>query len=291
MTAHILDGKALAAEVQRNLTVQVENLTPRLGRSPGLAVVLVGNNPASEVYVRSKSKKAKQCGIAVTDVHLPSDIGDEALQRQLRELSARADIDGILLQLPLPKGLNEFAALQCIDPSRDADGLHPYNQGLLLRSEYCPQPCTPKGSMALIDRGRQLLGLPTDLSGQHAVVVGRSILVGKPMALLLLDRHCTVSVCHSRTKDLVEECRRADILVAAVGRERILGREHVKPGAIVIDVGINRTAEGTLVGDVDFEAVRDVAGAITPVPGGVGPMTIAMLLQNTVDSAQRKADG
>ncbi len=288
MSAIDIDGKALAAEVQATLKDRVATLSPSLGRSPGLAVVLVGENPASQVYVKSKTKRAKSVGMEVIDVHLPADVGDEALQQTLKDLSARDDVDGILLQLPLPDGLNEFEALLCIAPEKDADGLHPINQGLLLRDAEAHRPCTPKGCMQLIEKALKDLGRPTKLYGLHATVVGRSILVGKPMAVLLLNESCTISVCHSRTKDLEAECSRADILVAAVGRPEMLGAAHVKPGAIVIDVGINRTEQGSLVGDVDYAAVKEKAGAITPVPGGVGPMTIAMLLENTVNAAQRK---
>lgn len=288
MTAFIIDGKAVAQSIQQSLAEEVATISPRLGRAPGLAVVLVGENPASQVYVRSKSKNAEKCGIRVEDVHLPADIGNEKLQRKLAELSANPSVDGILLQLPLPAGLDEFRALLAIAPEKDVDGLHPMNQGLLLRGAPAHRPCTPFGVMKLIDHARSRLGLGTDLSGLHAVVVGRSILVGKPAAALLLERNCTVELCHSRTKDLVASCRRADILVAAVGRERFLGAEHVKPGALVLDVGINRDASGKLCGDVDFDAAVKTAGAITPVPGGVGPMTIAVLLSNTVDAARNK---
>lgn len=288
MSAIDIDGKALAAEVQSALKERVQKLSPSLGRKPGLAVVLVGENPASQVYVRSKTKRAQSVGMEVIDVHLPANVGDEALQGTLKELSGREDVDGILLQLPLPEGLNEFEALLCIDPEKDADGLHPVNQGLLLRGAEAHRPCTPKGCMQLIEKALKDLGRNTQLAGLHATVVGRSILVGKPMALLLLNESCTVSVCHSRTQDLEAECARADILVAAVGRAEMIGAKHVKEGAIVIDVGINRTAEGKLVGDVDYTAVRERAAAITPVPGGVGPMTIAMLLENTVNAAAAK---
>ncbi|MCB0360587.1 MAG: bifunctional 5,10-methylenetetrahydrofolate dehydrogenase/5,10-methenyltetrahydrofolate cyclohydrolase, partial [Bdellovibrionales bacterium] len=206
---------------------------------------------------------------------------------QLRALSGNPAVDGILLQLPLPNGLDEFAALLAIDPGKDVDGLHPYNQGLLLRGETTFVPCTPAGSMALIDEARKLLGLPKSLDGLHAVVLGRSILVGKPIAQLLLQRNCTVVQCHSRTRELATECRRADILIAAVGRPKLVRGDWIKHGAIVIDVGINRLDDGSLAGDVTFEEAAVVAGAITPVPKGVGPMTIAMLMKNTVQAAQQ----
>lgn len=288
MAAEIIDGKALAKAVQDSLCAQVEEIRPKLKRSPQLAVVLVGDNPASKVYVKSKSKKAKKCGIDVLDIALPAGVSNEELQGRLRQLSERSDLDGILLQLPLPSGLDEFSALMCIDPALDVDGLHPVNQGLLLRGEQAPQPCTPKGCMMLIEQGRKQLGLSTDLKGLNAVVVGRSILVGKPLALMLLSQHCTVTMCHSRTADLKAECARADILVAAVGKTELITKEFVKPGAVIVDVGINRTEEGKLLGDVDFASVSEVAGAVTPVPGGVGPMTIAMLLANTVEAAGNK---
>lgn len=288
MSAKLIDGKALSREVLERLSKQVAQLTPILGRKPGLAVVLVGENPASKVYVKAKSKAAIECGLAVTDVKLPSSTSDAVLQAQLKELSLRDDIDGILLQLPLPKGLDEFAALCAIDPQKDADGLHPRNQGLLLRGAEAPQPCTPKGAMRLIERGRELIGRTTDISGLHAVVIGRSVLVGKPMAVLLLQQNCTVTVCHSYTKETPSHVATADIVVAAVGRPRIIPGDWIKPGAVVIDVGINRLEDGSLVGDIDFVSASEMAGAITPVPGGAGPMTIAMLLENTVEIAQRK---
>jgi methylenetetrahydrofolate dehydrogenase (NADP+) / methenyltetrahydrofolate cyclohydrolase len=291
MAAQIIDGQALAKEVQEKLALEVQEIIPRLGRGPKLAVVLVGENPASKVYVKSKTKKARLCGIEVDDFFLPEQTTNEQLQAQLKELSRRIDLDGILLQLPLPKQLDEFAALMCIDPALDVDGLHPLNQGLLLRGARTHQSCTPKGAMMLIDQARKQLGAGANLAGLHAVVVGRSILVGKPVAMMLLARHCTVSMCHSRTAQLGEECKRADILVAAIGRAKLINADYVKPGAIVIDVGINRTAAGELVGDVDYESVLPVAGALTPVPGGVGPMTIAMLLSNTVESARWKVEG
>lgn len=291
MTATIIDGKQVAAEVRASLASRVAGLTPKLGRPPGLAVMLVGDNPASHVYVRSKSKAAKECGLEVFDVKLPATASQGEVEAALRELNGTPAVDGILLQLPLPKGLDELRALSVIDPAKDADGLHPLNQGLLLRGAKAPKPCTPAGSMILIDRALQALGRGPDMSGLHAVVIGRSILVGKPMAHLLLERNCTVTLCHSRTKDLPAECRRADIVVAAVGRAKLVDAAFVKPGAIVIDVGINQGEDGKLVGDADFASLKETAGAITPVPGGVGPMTIAMLLANTVDAAEDKVAG
>jgi methylenetetrahydrofolate dehydrogenase (NADP+)/methenyltetrahydrofolate cyclohydrolase len=288
MAAAVIDGKALAERIQAKLKIEVSEISPKLGRKPGLAVVLVGNNPASQVYVKSKTKKALSCGLEVKDVHLPESVTNEELQRKLKELNLEQSVDGILLQLPLPVGLDEFAALLCIAPEKDVDGLHPMNQGLLLRGEDAFEPCTPKGAMCLIREARTMLGLSDDLSGQSAMVIGRSILVGKPMAQLLLAANCTTTVAHSRTKNLAQEASRADIVIAAIGRAEMVTAEFVKPGAIVVDVGINRRDDGRLVGDVAYQAVSEKAAAITPVPGGVGPMTIAMLLQNTVQSAQRK---
>jgi len=288
MTAAIIDGKALAAEIERGLGQEVAALRPKLGRAPGLAVVLVGENPASQVYVRSKSKRAESCGLSVVDVKLPATISNTDLQKELRRLNENAAVDGILLQLPLPSGLDEFAALSCISPEKDVDGLHPINQGLLLRGAAAHRACTPLGVMKLIEKARSVLGQERSLAGLKAVVVGRSILVGKPVGLLLLEQNCTVEFCHSKTKNLPEVCRSADILVAAIGRPRFLGGDCVKPAAIVMDVGINRDQDGKLCGDVHYEQALQQAAAITPVPGGVGPMTIAMLLTNTVNAASQK---
>lgn len=288
MTAAIIDGKALAEEVETALTQEVSALKPRLGRAPGLAVVLVGENPASQVYVRSKSKRAEKCGLAVLDVKLPATVTDATLQAELKKLNENPAVDGILLQLPLPKGLNEFAALSCISPEKDVDGLHPVNQGLLLRGAPAHRACTPLGVMKLIEKARVTLGQSTNIAGLQAVVVGRSILVGKPVGLLLLEQNCSVDFCHSKTKNLVEKCRSADILVAAIGKAKFIGGDCVKPGAIVMDVGINRDENDKLCGDVNFEEAAKNAAAITPVPGGVGPMTIAMLLTNTVNAAKQK---
>ena len=230
MPAELIDGKALAKSVQKRLKAEVTEIVSALGRAPGLAVVLVGDDAASQVYVASKSKRAKKCGIEVTDIKLPADCDNQSLQAELVSLSKQDGVDGILLQLPLPAHLDEFSALSCIAPEKDADGLHPYNQGLLLRGAPAPRPCTPKGCIDLILEGRRISGLDDDLQGLHAVVVGRSILVGKPIACMLLEKNCTVSICHSRTRDLAAECRRADIIVAAVGRAEIVTKEMVKEG-------------------------------------------------------------
>lgn len=282
MTTIILDGKKLAKSIEKELSKEVQVLTGVLGRPPCLAVLLVGEDAASKVYVGAKSRHAEECGIQPRDIRLPSDVSNDALQKLLNELSADHSVDGILLQLPLPKHLSEFGALQAIAPGKDVDGLHPYNQGLLLRGETGLRPCTPLGVMRLIESARARLNASPDISGLSAVVIGRSVLVGKPVGMLLLEQNCTVSIAHSKTRNLPEVCQSADILVAAVGRPKLITKDFIKPGAIVIDVGINRLSDGTLAGDVDFESAVQVAGAISPVPGGVGPMTIAMLLRNTV---------
>ncbi len=290
MAAKIINGKELSKTTRAALKTRVQELEPKLGRAPKLAVVLVGEDPASQVYVASKSKLAKKCGIEPVDIKLDADVSDEELQEKLTELSSDPTVDGILLQLPLPKGLDEYSALLKISPDKDVDGLHHSNQGLLMRGAPAHRPCTPKGCIELVKEGRKLLGLDTNLSGLSAVVLGRSVLVGKPVALMLLEENCTVTLCHSRSKDLAKICREADVLVAAVGRPEMLGGDYIKPGSIVIDVGINRLDDGRLVGDVNFSEAAEVAAAITPVPGGVGPMTIAMLLSNTVSAAASKID-
>jgi methylenetetrahydrofolate dehydrogenase (NADP+)/methenyltetrahydrofolate cyclohydrolase len=284
----LIDGKVRSQEIQEEIRAKVELLVPCLHRKPKLAVVLVGDNPASQVYVKSKSKQAHACGMETVDVRLPASVSKDELHKELRSLGQDLTVDGILLQLPLPKGLDEFAALQCIPPKMDVDGLHPVNQGLLQRGTRSFRPCTPLGIIDLILWARKRLGFDASLAGLEAVVVGRSILVGKPVASMLTELNCTVTLCHSKTKDLVDHCQRADVLVAAIGRPEYINGECIKAGAIVIDVGINRLSDGRLVGDVDFDAAKDKAAAITPVPGGVGPMTIAMLLQNTFESAQSK---
>ncbi len=303
MACLLIDGKERSAEIRREIKERVSLLVPRLGRAPKLAVVLVGDNPASRVYVSAKSKAAASCGMQTVDRCLPADVTDSVLREELRELAANPELDGILLQLPLPPGLNEFGALLSMAPALDVDGLHPFNQGLLMRGGAVSEaggfePCTPLGVVDLIGGAMQKLGkvaaqsidlTTVDFSGVNAVVVGRSVLVGKPLAAMLTNRNCTVTVCHSRTKNLPDVCRQADILVAAIGKPEFVDARFVKPGAIVIDVGINRLPDGKLVGDVNYAQVSQSAGALTPVPGGVGPMTIAMLLKNTLLSAERKA--
>jgi methylenetetrahydrofolate dehydrogenase (NADP+)/methenyltetrahydrofolate cyclohydrolase len=280
--AQILNGKALAEKIQAKLQERVQTWQTKIGRPPGLAVLMVGDNPASAAYVRNKERACAKVGIASLGKHFPSETSQEELESAIVDLNEDDRVDGILVQLPLPKHLDAVAALQTIAPAKDADGLHPINLGRLVRSEAGLRSCTPAGVMELLKE----YNLP--LAGKKAVVLGRSILVGKPLALMLLEADATVTIAHSRTQDLVAVCREADILVAAVGKPGLVTAEMVKPGAVVIDVGINRVenSEGKarLVGDVEFDSVAEVAGYITPVPGGVGPMTVAMLLANTVQS-------
>ncbi|MBR6027740.1 MAG: bifunctional methylenetetrahydrofolate dehydrogenase/methenyltetrahydrofolate cyclohydrolase FolD [Clostridia bacterium] len=279
MAATLLDGKAMAQEVRALARERAAALAEK-GRQPGLAVILVGNDPASEIYVRNKGRACEDTGIRSETIHLPADTAQETLEEEIARLNADPAIHGILVQLPLPAHLDADRALAAIRPEKDVDGFHPVNAGRLLAGQDTVLPCTPRGAMYML----KSTGLP--LSGKEAVVVGRSNIVGKPMALLLLRENCTVTLCHSRTADLAAHTRRADILVAAVGRPGLITADMVKPGAVVIDVGINRV-EGKVVGDVDFAGVRETAGWITPVPGGCGPMTIAMLMLNTVEAAER----
>jgi len=280
MAAQILDGKMMSEALRKEITAGVEKLKAERGITPGLAVILVGNDPASEIYVRNKGNGCQETGMYSETVRLPEDTPQEKLLAEIDRLNAEKSIHGILVQLPLPAHLDEAAALARIRPEKDVDGFHLLNAGKLMTGGSGVIPCTPKGALYMI---RQT-GI--DLSGKHAVVVGRSNIVGKPMALLLLRENCTVTVCHSRTRDLAEYTRRADILIAAVGRAGLITADMVQPGAVVIDVGINRV-DGKVRGDVDFEAVREKASWITPVPGGVGKMTIAMLLLNTLEAAER----
>jgi len=281
MTAKIINGKEIAAQVRAELRSEIQALKEKTGVTPGLTVVLVGENPASLVYVRNKIKACEEVGINSVQQKLPDTTTHAELLSLIRKLNASKEVHGILVQLPLPKQINEEEILEEISPSKDVDGFHPYNVGRLMIGNPVLQPCTPYGVMRLLD------STGVDLSGKDAVVVGRSNIVGKPMAMMLLKRNATVTVCHSKTKDLVERVRKADILVAAIGRAEFIKGEWVKEGAVVIDVGMNRTMEGKLVGDVDFEGASERASFITPVPGGVGPMTIAMLLKNTVVAASR----
>ena len=273
--ATILDGKALAAKIKEQVKLEAESLA----RKPGLAVIIVGNNPASRVYVNSKRKDSEECGFLSEEYALPEDTKQEELITLIKELNARKDIDGILCQLPLPDGIDEEAVLMAISPEKDVDGFHPMNMGALLVGKDGFLPCTPYGIMEI------LAEYGIDPKGKECVVVGRSNIVGKPMALLLLKKHGTVTICHSRTQNLAEVCRRADILVAAVGKLHMITEDMVKPGAVVIDVAMNRNEEGKLCGDVDYSDVEKIASAITPVPGGVGPMTRAMLMKNTLIAA------
>lgn len=275
--ATILDGKALAAKVKEQVKQEAEGLA----RKPGLAVIIVGNNPASRVYVNSKRKDCEECGFLSEEYALPEQTTQQELITLIQELNGRQDIDGILCQLPLPDGIDEEAVLMAISPEKDVDGFHPMNMGALLVGKEGFLPCTPYGIMEILD------AYGIDPKGKRCVVIGRSNIVGKPMALLLLQRHGTVTICHSRTQDLGEVCRTADILVAAVGKVNVVTRDMVKPGAVVIDVAMNRNEAGKLCGDVDYPAVKEVASAITPVPGGVGPMTRAMLMKNTLLASQK----
>jgi methylenetetrahydrofolate dehydrogenase (NADP+)/methenyltetrahydrofolate cyclohydrolase len=276
--SRILDGKAVAQAVRAEAARDVAALRAR-GVTPGLATVLVGDDPASRVYVGSKERACTEIGMASIARRLPADTTTTALVALVAELNARSDVHGILVQLPLPDGIDTDAVIQAITPAKDVDGLTAVSQGRLLAGIPGLRPCTPRGVMRLLaETGREL-------AGADVVVIGRSLLVGKPVSLLLLEQHATVTMCHSRTRDLAAIVRRADVVVAAVGRPRMIRGDWIKEDAIVIDVGINRTAEGKLVGDVDFEGARERAGWITPVPGGVGPMTVAMLLANTVVSA------
>jgi methylenetetrahydrofolate dehydrogenase (NADP+)/methenyltetrahydrofolate cyclohydrolase len=283
VSATVIDGKAVAAEVRERVAAEVAELTSELGRPPGLATVLVGDDPASAIYVRRKREACEEVGIRSHHHEPAASIGREELLGLVAELNRADEVDGILVQLPLPDGLDAGEIVNAIDPDKDVDGLTPVSAGRLARGEPGLVSCTPLGVMEL------LRSAGVDPAGKEAVVVGRSNLVGKPLASLLLGANATVTICHSRTADLAEVCRRAEILVAAVGRPVLVGAEMIRPGATVIDVGTNRTDDG-LVGDVDFEAAREVAGAITPVPGGVGPMTIAMLLANTAQAARARAE-
>jgi methylenetetrahydrofolate dehydrogenase (NADP+) / methenyltetrahydrofolate cyclohydrolase len=281
--ARIIDGKAIAAQLRQQVAEAVAELRSRHGITPGLAAVLVGDDPASQVYVRSKARACEAAGIASFVYRLPADCGSAALLDLVRRLNADERVDGILVQLPLPFGIDRDAVIAAIDPAKDVDGFHPVNVGRLWNGEPGLVPCTPQGCMIL------LRSVHRDLSGRSAVVLGRSPIVGRPVAALMVAADCTVTIVHSKTRDAAAICREANILIAAMGRPRLLGPAWIKPGATVIDVGINRVTEPDggllLVGDVDFAAARSVAGALTPVPGGVGPMTIACLLRNTVLAA------
>lgn len=284
MAALLLDGRALASRLEAQLAELIRDGVAQAGRPPGLAVLRVGDDPASGVYVANKEKACGRIGALSFGAHLPADTPQAQLEVELRRLNADPAVDGILVQLPVPDGLDDRALLLALDPHKDADGLHPLNLGRLVRGEDGPRSCTPAGVMALLKTAE----IP--LRGTRAVVVGRSILVGQPMALMLQQADATVTVAHSRTKDLVALTRQAELLVVAAGRPGLIGAEHVSPGTVVVDVGIHRRPEGGLCGDVRFAEVEPLAQAITPVPGGVGPMTVTMLLLNTVRAWARSHD-
>jgi methylenetetrahydrofolate dehydrogenase (NADP+) / methenyltetrahydrofolate cyclohydrolase len=284
--AQILDGKALAQKIYAELAAQIQSLQAEIGRPPGLAVLMVGDNPASAAYVRNKERACQKIGIASFGKHFPAETAFGELEQVIQSLNQDERVDGILVQLPLPSHLDSAALLHAIAPDKDADGLHPVNLGRLVRGEPGLRSCTPAGVMRLLKE------YEIELSGKQAVILGRSILVGKPMALMLLEADGTVTIAHSRSQNLSDITRSADILIAAVGRPNLVTPEMVKPGAVVVDVGINRVTDDAgnsrLVGDVQFDGVQSVAQSITPVPGGIGPMTVAMLLQNTVWSYSQK---
>lgn len=280
MTAEIIDGKAIASEIRKEIREKVQELS-RCNVKPGLAVVLVGEDPASQIYVRNKEKACREAGMYSETIRLPEDISERDLLSLVNDLNNRKDLHGILVQLPLPKHIDSDKVISSVAPEKDVDGFHPVNIGKLVLGLEGVKPCTPHGCLIMLKK----CGVP--LEGKKAVVIGRSTIVGKPMSLMLLQENATVSICHSRTKDLSEYTREADILVVAVGKPGLIQANMVKPGAAVIDVGMNRLADGKLVGDVDFAGVSQVAGWITPVPGGVGPMTITMLLYNTLESAKK----
>jgi methylenetetrahydrofolate dehydrogenase (NADP+)/methenyltetrahydrofolate cyclohydrolase len=279
--AIIIDGKKTSADIKAEIALETKDFIAKTGVTPGLAVVIVGNDPASEVYVRNKCRACEAVGFYSEKYEMSGDTTEEELIALIDRLNEDKNIHGILVQLPLPKGMDVEKILLRIDPRKDVDAFHPYNTGLIMQGKYDFLPCTPAGVMELLAR------YGVEIKGKNCVVVGRSDIVGKPMAMLLLHKDGTVTICHSRTKDLSEVCRKADIIVAAVGRANFLTADMVKEGAVVVDVGINRLPDGKLCGDVAFEDVEKKASAITPVPGGVGPMTIAMLMRNTLTAAQR----
>lgn len=287
MTARLLEGKVFAAKLKEEAGKKAQELKAKYGITPGLAVIIVGENPASQVYVRNKHKVCTELGFYSEGVELPATTTREELLAEIQRLNNDEKIHGILVQLPLPKELQPYESevLEAINPLKDVDGFHPVNVGRLVTGQKALVPCTPHGCLRMLE----LAEIPVE--GANAVIIGRSNIVGKPMLHLLLGKNATVTICHSRTKNLAEITRQADILVAAVGKAGFVTADMVKPGAAVIDVGINRIAPKKLVGDVDFEAVKEVAGAITPVPGGVGLLTIAMLMQNTVEAARLQLEG
>ncbi len=279
----MLDGKKISAELRAEIRSETSALVSKGARPPGLGVILVGDNPASQSYVMSKEKAARECGFEAFDVKLPADIAFESVARAIKTFNEQDSCDGILMQLPLPKHLNANALIAMIDPAKDVDGLHPFNQGLLMSSRAELRPCTPYGIMKILERS----GI--EIAGKRAIVIGRSILVGKPAALLLLEKNATVIMAHSQTKELPSLVQECDIVVAAVGIPNFVKGDWIKEGAVVIDVGINRLESGKLAGDVDFDGAVTRASFITPVPGGVGPMTIAMLLSNTLTAYKKRS--
>ena len=279
--AMLIDGKKISAEVRAEIRERTQALIAERGITPGLAVIIVGEDPASQVYVRNKARACEEVGFHSEVYRLPAETEQGELNALVDRLNTDPAIHGILVQLPLPRHLDETEVLLRIDPNKDVDAFHPYNVGNIMIGDYRFLPCTPAGVMELLRRSN------IDPAGKKCVVIGRSNIVGKPMAMLLLHANGTVTICHSRTQDLAAVCREADILVVAIGRADFVGADMVKPGAVVIDVGMNRRADGKLTGDVDFAAVEPIASAITPVPGGVGPMTITMLLQNTLTAASK----
>ena len=276
MSALIMDGKALAKKKKE----EIREKASQLRRQPGLAVILVGDNPASQVYVRNKEKDCEECGIVCYDYRLPQDSTQEQVLELVEKMNNYGAVDGILVQLPLPPQIDERVVLEAIAPDKDVDAFHPENVGRIMQGQAYYKPCTPAGVMELLHE----YGI--DPAGKHCVVVGRSNIVGKPMAMLLLHENATVTICHSKTVDLKAQCLQADILISAVGRQNLITADMVKPGAVVIDVAMNRNEAGKLCGDVDYAAVSEVASYITPVPGGVGPMTRAMLMENTYKAAK-----
>jgi len=279
--AEIINGKYVSSEVRKSITADIESFKRDFGVTPGLAVILVGNNPASAVYVRNKHKACLEVGINSYEITMPEETTEDELLSKIDELNENPDVHGILVQLPLPKHISEEKVINRISPAKDVDAFHPTNVGKIVAGKYDFLPCTPAGIMELLHF------YSVDISGKECVVIGRSNIVGKPMALLLLAENGTVTICHSRTKELKEVTRRADILVVAIGKANFVTADMVKDGAVVIDVGINRTEDGKLCGDVNFSEVEPKASKITPVPGGVGPMTITMLLKNTLTAAKK----
>ena len=280
--AEIINGKLVTSEVRKQTALEVKEFKEKYAVTPGLAVILVGNDPASAVYVRNKHKGCLEVGINSYEITMPEETTEEQLLSEIEKLNADEKVHGILVQLPLPKHISEEKILNSISPSKDVDAFHPENVGKIMLGKYAFLPCTPAGVMELLSFYN------VDIEGKECVVLGRSNIVGKPMSQLLLAKNGTVTVCHSRTKNLAEVTKRADILVVAIGKAKFVGKEMVKAGAVVIDVGINRMDDGKLCGDVDFDAVSQIASMITPVPGGVGPMTITTLLKNTLTAAKKK---